>query len=94
MTCDKTALNCEICKEGHTGSHAAEGLFEPPSADGSCLQAHFTRLELHSDETYHQVSGEQTIGVGSQLYDHETCAWNPRFMSVNYALSRLTKANK
>jgi hypothetical protein len=51
-------------------------------------------MELHSDEPHHQISGEATIGVGSQLCDHETDAWHPHFVSVNYALSRLTKADK
>jgi len=40
------------------------------------------------------VTGEHTPGVGCDACDQETRAWNPSYMSMSYALSRLAKTDR
>jgi hypothetical protein len=40
------------------------------------------------------VTGEHTPGVGCDACDQETRAWNPSYMSMSYALSRLAKTGR
>jgi hypothetical protein len=45
-------------------------------------------------EGHQPVSGENTPGFGCDACDQETRAWNPSFMSMNYALSRLNRIDE
>lgn len=45
-----------------------------------------------SGEASQPVTGEHIPGTGCNACDQETRAWNPSFMSMNYALSRLNRA--
>jgi len=63
------------------------------------LQAESSALPLRClDSLYDEASESiqpargEPCGVGSQSCDQETRAWNPRYCSMNYALTRLTRA--
>ncbi len=47
-------------------------------------------LEHDCGEDAQPVTGERMHGAGTNACDQETRAWNPRFMSMNYALARLS----
>lgn len=42
-------------------------------------------------EARQPAPGEQRSGTGCNGCDQETRTWNPQFMSMNYALSRLNR---
>jgi len=62
------------------------------SADGT--SSYLSALRDDCRETSQPVSGERIPGSGTDGCDQETRAWNPRFMSMNYALARLAKTGQ
>ncbi len=45
-------------------------------------------------EASQPAPGEHILGTGCDACDQETRAWNPSFMSMSYALSRLNRIEK
>ena len=75
-----------LVREGVSPLHIEE---RQPIVDSSPL--YHSALQHHEGgESPEPVSGEYVSGVGCNGCDQETRAWNPRFMSMNYALSRLS----
>lgn len=94
MTANKISLYDETCQESESFSLVPDDIDESPLAGGLLPQARYLQMEFRSGELSYQVSGEQPAGVGSQLCDHETSAWHPRFASVNHALTRLVRTGQ
>lgn len=94
MTVNKTSLHDAACPESERFSFARDDGYEASLAGGLPLPARCWQMEFHSDESPYLVSGEQHAGVGSQVCDHETSTWHPRFASVNHALTRRLRAGR
>lgn len=60
---------------------AADGTPHHPGAAQDCP----------CEEGNQPVSGERILGTGCDACDQETRAWNPSFMSMSYALTRLNR---
>jgi hypothetical protein len=72
-----------FCMDGTEYRHQPEGSMPGP---------HST-LYIEASESAQMSPGEACGGVGSDSCDQETRAWNPRFVSMNYALARLARAS-
>jgi hypothetical protein len=55
-------------------------------ADG--VSSSLVAMDSDSSEDVQSVPGERRLGDGTNGCDQETRTWNPRFMSMNYALAR------
>lgn len=60
------------------------------AADGIARQS-WTAQDYPCGEAGQPTLGEPSHGTGCDACDQETRTWNPHFMSMNYALSRLNK---
>lgn len=73
-----------LLREGVSPLEMEEGI----AADGA--SQHLSAMRGDSGEDAQPVTGERIHGMGTNGCDQETHAWNPRFMSMSYALARVS----
>ena len=90
MTAPNTPLHHNVDQESIADTQERQMQFEGLMPTLRVL--HSTWAE--SGESAQHTFGERSDGVGSENCDQETRAWNPRFMSMNYALARVAKTGQ
>jgi hypothetical protein len=78
----------------HPDSHSASEIEERHRASEQITLPPSAGIHYQAGEGSLLVTGEHTPGVGCDACDQETLAWNPRYMSMSYALSRLAKTGR
>jgi hypothetical protein len=76
-----------LLREGVSPLEVEEG---STMADGISIS--LTAMGGDSSEAVQPVPGECILGDGTNGCDQETRAWNPRFISMNYALARVSNS--